>query len=364
MSGEAVAGPGPVQHGSDQGPDIADPLEGRYRTALRLLPPAYRRLRGEEMLGTLMEGAGGDRRWPRIGEVASIAGLALRERFKAAPARAGRWRQAAAPLLRAAALGGTALMAVKGLLVLLAVATDWPDAWQLQYQQLDYGVMHGVRGFQVYHYGLPALWLLVLTALVLGRHRSARILALAATAPIAAYPRAWAESSVLTPFMVVTTLTLLVAFTGGAPRIPGGRRWVLVLPVAAAVGYAGDRAGWWALKAFLLPGWADTGASRTFLAAHDGLAPDVEVVVLAVLAVLLALRARRGPQWPVALAVLGSPILVRVERLRVDETIDFRHGTLFVPLVAELLAIAVALYAVALQQVRRRRKQSVGSVPE
>jgi hypothetical protein len=53
-------------------------LEQRYRRMLVLLPGTYRR--GEEVLSTLMDGAGDGQRWPRLGEASSLVALAMRTR--------------------------------------------------------------------------------------------------------------------------------------------------------------------------------------------------------------------------------------------------------------------------------------------
>ncbi|MEV6294546.1 hypothetical protein AB0M41_29835 [Streptomyces sp. NPDC051896] len=64
-------------------------LEARYRTVLRLLPAYYRREREEEMVETYLEDLDRDTQdqsRPTLGEVASIAALAVRSRLGAAGA--------------------------------------------------------------------------------------------------------------------------------------------------------------------------------------------------------------------------------------------------------------------------------------
>jgi hypothetical protein len=56
------------------------PLERRCRLLLRAYPPAYRRDRGEEILGTLLEATPAGRAWPRLRDVRSVAIGGLRER--------------------------------------------------------------------------------------------------------------------------------------------------------------------------------------------------------------------------------------------------------------------------------------------
>jgi hypothetical protein len=64
---------------------MADPapstLERRYRTLLRAYPARYRAERGEEILGTLLDLAGPDRRSPRISDAADLVASGLRYRL-------------------------------------------------------------------------------------------------------------------------------------------------------------------------------------------------------------------------------------------------------------------------------------------
>jgi len=56
------------------------PLERRCRLLLRAYPHAYRRDRGEEILGTLLEVTPAGRSWPRARDARSLAIAGLRER--------------------------------------------------------------------------------------------------------------------------------------------------------------------------------------------------------------------------------------------------------------------------------------------
>jgi hypothetical protein len=47
-------------------------LERRYRRLLSWYPPAYRAANAEEMLGVALAGAAPGRRWPSLGESASL----------------------------------------------------------------------------------------------------------------------------------------------------------------------------------------------------------------------------------------------------------------------------------------------------
>ena len=61
-----------------------NPLEGRYRAILRLLPRSYRAVRESELLDTLMESAPAGRRTPSTREAIGLVGLGIRT-------WAGRW---------------------------------------------------------------------------------------------------------------------------------------------------------------------------------------------------------------------------------------------------------------------------------
>ncbi|MBM0274775.1 hypothetical protein [Micromonospora tarensis] len=61
-------------------------LEGRYRLLLRLYPGDYRRVRGEEILGTYLDLANLNRRWPSVADAADLLAGAVRERLRAAGA--------------------------------------------------------------------------------------------------------------------------------------------------------------------------------------------------------------------------------------------------------------------------------------
>jgi hypothetical protein len=61
--------------GADRGPageDRMSPLERRSRRLLRVYPAAYRKRRGEEMIGTLLEVTSDTRTWPRFCDVRAL----------------------------------------------------------------------------------------------------------------------------------------------------------------------------------------------------------------------------------------------------------------------------------------------------
>ena len=55
-------------------------LERRYRLLLLAFPRRYRARRGEELVGTLMEGARPEQRWPTPSEAADLVDAGLRAR--------------------------------------------------------------------------------------------------------------------------------------------------------------------------------------------------------------------------------------------------------------------------------------------
>ena len=61
-------------------------LERRYRRLLRAYPVDYRRERGDEIVGTYLDLAGPDRRWPSLTEAADLGRAGLRQRLRAAGA--------------------------------------------------------------------------------------------------------------------------------------------------------------------------------------------------------------------------------------------------------------------------------------
>ena len=67
-------------HGSTFTVSMSEVLERRYRRLLTVLPKSYRKARGEELLGVLMDTAEEGQRWPALGEVLSLAALGVRAR--------------------------------------------------------------------------------------------------------------------------------------------------------------------------------------------------------------------------------------------------------------------------------------------
>lgn len=142
-------------------------LEQRYRYALRLLPPAYRAAREEEMVAAFLELYGDapdeTNSRPPWAELASVAALAARVRLSWTP-RAAAWGQA----LRLLALLGLGLQAAIATTTLVSL----PFFWNSEY---DSGVTLVLSAAEL-------SWILAFAALTRGRIRAAKTLTLAGLA--------------------------------------------------------------------------------------------------------------------------------------------------------------------------------------
>jgi hypothetical protein len=83
MSGHERSG-GAAERGSSVGPRTGEVLARRYRLLLLAYPFEYRERRGDELLGTLIDDASPEQRWPSGREAASIVVQGLRARLGAA----------------------------------------------------------------------------------------------------------------------------------------------------------------------------------------------------------------------------------------------------------------------------------------
>jgi hypothetical protein len=116
------------QAGDDRDPagaDRATPLERRGRWLLRAYPAQYRRERGEEILGTLLETTPAGRAWPRARDIRGLAVGGLRAR--AAVNR----RLSTAANLRIAVMAGISLY-------LILIATEYIGTWVIDPGSLRY----------------------------------------------------------------------------------------------------------------------------------------------------------------------------------------------------------------------------------
>lgn len=226
-------------------------LEERYRFALRLLPAAYRRLWEEEMVSAFLDSMHTDSvhtdsvdtdereraeyladygrpGWSELGSVAALA-VRLRIGSPAAPPRYLAWG-AALRLVGLMGLLGHAVLATIGLAnhVWLTGAVSWlpapPAEWSTGTQASVWYAVLGVAGFA---------WVPAYFALLSGRWRAARWLAVVAVVATGA-PRVlfWSEPFIV-PFWAELLLdTLLVLALAAYHRdCPPVRRrpWLLAL---------------------------------------------------------------------------------------------------------------------------------------
>ncbi|GHI03822.1 hypothetical protein AQI88_08870 [Streptomyces cellostaticus] len=242
-------------------------LESRYRAVLRLLPAYYRREREEEMVETYLwdvDRDTQDQSRPTLGEVASIAALAVRSRLGApgAPSRyvllgsAVRLFALFAVLIQAAA-------AVVDLVLEVTWAVSHGGAGRhlLLSQFTDQGLLTAV--VTAAQWILPLLWTAAYFALLHDRRRLAR-----ASALLAALPNLWPllgplAGALVAPHPAFATafgllawlpaLALCAAYHRDAPpaRLPAGSPGlvfmtccvvtgasVVVLPAAADLAWA------------------------------------------------------------------------------------------------------------------------------
>ncbi|MFE8945237.1 hypothetical protein [Streptomyces sp. NPDC007856] len=189
-------------------------LEARYRTVLRLLPAYYRREREEEMVETYLADLDRDTQdqsRPTLGEVASIAALAVRSRLGAA----------GAPRRYVLLGSGARLFALAAVLLLAASAVVAPIlrlTWSFTRgggerrlflaDFTDHGPLAATVA--VAQWILPLGWTVAYFALLYDRRRLARIGALVAAVP-SLWPlvRSLTGATVITEPAFVVTLALL-----------------------------------------------------------------------------------------------------------------------------------------------------------
>ncbi|GAU65903.1 hypothetical protein SSP35_02_02720 [Streptomyces sp. NBRC 110611] len=165
-------------------------LETRYRAVLRLLPAYYRRAREDEMVETYLwdiDQETADQSRPTVGEVASVAALAVRSRLAAAGAprpyallgAAARLFVLFAVLLQAAAA------VVDRVLALAWASTGDATRWEMFASGFTgHGLPTGI--ISVVDWTLPLLWTAGYVALLHDRRHLARAAVL-----LAALPTAW-----------------------------------------------------------------------------------------------------------------------------------------------------------------------------
>jgi hypothetical protein len=290
-----------------------DGLERGYRRLLAVYPWQHRRSYEEEMVGVLLSEAEPGQRRPRPAEVADLLAAATAARFRGAAGglRDEAWRQAASVVV----YFGAILMLGVSLRPLLneAAARISFDA-----RGLDSTTVYA-SGFVLDVESLlrPALWALVVAALVLHRRRfaagAAAVLAvLAATAEITRVAGWYAESPsrVLQSFWLVTGATLIavaaVWLIGGVPgsqtrgALPRGTALVVVAVVLILAGGVADIAQrWW------FSDWS-------FVMTTDGgfMVRIAALLFLAAAVLLMIAGALQGAPVRRRLVVFGLPVAV------------------------------------------------------
>ncbi|MGS2647542.1 hypothetical protein [Streptosporangium sp. LJ11] len=293
-------------------------LEERYRHWLRLLPASYRAEREEEMVSVFLEGspdvsdADGPR--PRWSEIASVAALAARVRLGGAGHTVPRFL-AWGETVRLVALLGVGFQALLGALAATATLRM-------------YGVIGEARPLLAQVAGPPgsperlvavlggltgALWFAPLVALIAGRPRAARALALLALAlklPFLLQERVdvflWSALIGLLPSLV-TVLALWAGFHRDA-RLVRRPLWLLLPPLAAGAALVAlyEAVASPTTTAWIWPWLDDPGLASALILGAGAAYACVHVYV----------PARRTPSWPLALAILALPVLcVRLAEL-------------------------------------------------
>jgi hypothetical protein len=274
-------------------------LETRYRRMLMLLPAAYRERRGEEMLGTLLDGAEPGRRRPRMDEVASLAALAVRLRM-GAPGGSRRSVVTGEVARRVTLVGlfGLGLwfcaVGVSGATLMLSL--PYWNAFEVLGPLTSGSVVFGVC--------LPLLLLGGYVALVLGHRRLGRSLAIVQAPSVVVQLLVLKRYGVFPEEVALITMSVMVGaaavlgFHRGAPKIPAPRKWLTV----AAVG----------ILVVSPMAVLDTYPNPFGLGPH--VAYSLSQITFAVVAPLLVigfgvLRARRSALWPTVLFVAGLPTL-------------------------------------------------------
>lgn len=287
-------------------------LEERYRRVLRLLPRPYRRTWEDDMVAAFLEtmdsddpeaaAYAADYGRPSLGEVASVASLAVRLRFGGAdaPPRPFAWGQAVrlATLMIALthAVFASAGIAVS---VWLSGKVGWLPTPSVEEQLArPSGVAYAVAAISAY------AWLTAYVALVLGHRRVAQGLALLAIAPpaitVAVLQAAAVEPLSVSPWATAFVDLLLVVAMGAFGRTaPPVRRgpWLLAVPVGL----------------LLVPGpllaVQSVGDTLRFLDWPGLACALVTAAMVGYLVSRAVVRGPRPPAWPLALTLVGGTAL-------------------------------------------------------
>jgi len=276
---------------------------------LTLLPAAYREQRVEEMLSTLLDGAGEGRCWPHAAEAASVATLATRLRIGAP----GGTRNSAfyGEVLRRVVLGGLLLQVLVNLTSSIPIALEFKLRPMSAYSGWPTTVFWAENW--TWFAGRLLVVLACFLALACGLRRTGRVLGVVQGAmAVFMYAVAPDDPSVsdvqaLLALSLLTAVAALFGFHRDAPRTPAGRRWLgvgaLLVSFAVVVG-ATDVANYLSMR--------DDGQYPTPLW-HDA------SLVLGLIGPALALgfaawRARGSAVWPATLLLLSLPPLLLTPR--------------------------------------------------
>ncbi|MEU6380729.1 hypothetical protein [Streptomyces sp. NPDC046909] len=324
-------------------------LEARYRTVLRMLPAYYRRAREEEMVEVYLwdvDQETQDQSRPTLGEVASVAALAVRSRLAAAGAP------------RRYALLGSAVRHFALYAVLLQAAAIVSD----EVLRVTWSATRGAHEWDIFLTGftgsgplptvvaiagwvLPLLWTVGFFALLHDRRRLARVAVV-----LAALPSLW---PLIEPLVTDWPMSAPYFVTANALFA-----WLPALAVCAA--YHRDAPP--AALPFGTPGLAFlaccvvTGGSVALLPAMADIAWAPATCFVLAVAGWLLLRARHAEpgagEGALALAVLGLLILA----VRTASLLLWRGLPLPTVFLAGALAqaAALALLVVVLGAVARR----------
>ncbi|MET8093739.1 hypothetical protein [Micromonospora sp. NPDC005220] len=308
-------------------------LERRYLRLLRAYPADYRRARAAEIVGTYLDLAAPDQRWPSLADAADLVRGGLRQRLRATGLTG--------------LVPGVRLAALLALVTASALAGVWGTA-ELHPPPAEWGVPH-VGPFVSLGVVTWVAWLLAAVVIAVAPSRVARwAIALALLLTIALPPAAAALDALRPPLMVLLPQVVLGLLGLALPDQParvirlapalsallavvateflaglnpvltyygttlevflptvGGLLLVVGALLAMGLALGGDARGGWALVTLLtpagflaVPGLADSfgpaGGSITF----GGLAVTAAAVALAGPAVLLLTILFRSRQTP------------------------------------------------------------------
>jgi hypothetical protein len=320
-------------------------LERRYHVLLLAFPRRYRERRGEEMVGTLMEAAGPEQRWPSPADAADLvdAGLAARTGLSS--------ESAISSVLGLAAPYGLAVAGAIASVCLVFGELKVPGIWHRGFQPNQFT---GDR-FETNAVPLYGLAVAAFLAMVAGRAGVARVLALAGC--IASYVSLNSGSlrggNFHPPVDLLALLFVALLPTVVAPAVRHSRMGVL--GVAAAV---------LALGAAIAPARTELDSRASFYADTPStvirdrgyLAVGLLVVVVAL--VTLAVSRRR---WQIGAA--GALLLPPVVALLATRPIPGEFGYHYVEVAAflEVMVLAVAVVVSRLNRdivVARRREDT------